>query len=122
MSKEACGVNCTKGREMGCQTYCCRLLVRLTEAEMQPTNDGSTAKGFVDKADDGYCIHFNQDNFNCNIWSKRPEICRKYDCNTDYLLQVAIAKPFRNIVDLVTNANVIKISKDKFIHIPHSII
>ncbi len=28
-TKDYASVDCAKGREMGCQTYCCRLLVRL---------------------------------------------------------------------------------------------
>ena len=120
MGVQACGIDCNKGREMGCQSYCCRLLVRLTEAERQPTNDGSIAKGFVDKAEDGYCIHFNHENSSCKIWDQRPQICRQYDCNTDYLLQVAITIPFRNIVELVTRANDIDITKENFVHVPHT--
>lgn len=36
---EAYNINYDLGRKMGCKTYCCRLLVRLTEEEMHPSND-----------------------------------------------------------------------------------
>ncbi|VAW58785.1 hypothetical protein MNBD_GAMMA08-1503 [hydrothermal vent metagenome] len=120
MAAKSCGVNCDEGRKIGCKTYCCRLLVRLTPEEMLPTNDGSISKGFIDKDEDGYCMHFDRNNFNCAIWNKRPEICRKYDCNTDYLLQIAIRKSFNNIVDLTTLANTVKVEKEDYILIPYS--
>ncbi|VAW61305.1 hypothetical protein MNBD_GAMMA11-2417 [hydrothermal vent metagenome] len=114
-----CNVDCEQGRESGCQTYCCRLLIRLSENEIKPANDGSTAKGFIDKDPDGYCIHFNREKFLCRIWSKRPDVCKSYDCNNDFLLQAAIKKAFSNIVDLVNIASSLRLEKSQYIKIPY---
>jgi len=115
-----CGVNCNEGRKLGCKSYCCRLLIRLTTDEMQPSNDGSISKGFIDKDIDGFCIHFNRNNYNCAIWKNRPQICKAYDCNTDILLQVAINKSFNNIIDLVNTVNVFDLEKEKYTYVPYT--
>lgn len=118
--KNACNVNCEQGRIAGCQTYCCRLLIRLSENKMKPPNDGSTAKGFIDKDPDGYCIHFNREKFLCRIWHKRPDVCKNYGCNNDFLLQAAIKKEFSNIVDPVNIASSLKLEKNQYIQIPYT--
>ena len=88
---------------MGCQTFCCRLLVRLDSDEQ--IECGQATKRFVDKDPaDGYCIHLDRRRYTCTAWAIRPRICREYDCNTDPLLQVALRYPFRNIAELVTTA------------------
>ena len=115
-----CGVNCDQGRVLGCKSYCCRLLVRLSPEEMEPGENGMPPKGFVDKAEDGYCIHFDKTSCLCGIWNKRPEICKAYDCNKDYLLQVAISKSFENLVDLVMLASAIKIPECDQVKVPYS--
>ena len=45
-------IDCEMGRRLGCNTYCCRLIVRYAEDERPPSVDGSTPKGCVDKAPD----------------------------------------------------------------------
>lgn len=119
MNKTCC-VDCKQGRELGCKTYCCRLLVRLTIDEMKPAKIANTAKGFIDKDADGYCIHLDRKKFLCGIWNNRPEICKSYDCNRDFLLQVAIKKAFNNLVDLVNAANTMNLSKEDYIQIPYT--
>ena len=94
---ERSDVDCCKGREIGCQTYCCRLLVRLDPDERGESKNGLPAPGFVDKAEDGYCVHFNRDSMLCAIWENRPRVCREYTCNTDDLLQVALRESFSSI-------------------------
>ena len=47
-----CGVDCNKGRELGCQTFCCRLLVRLEPDERAESKDGLPAPGFVDRSEE----------------------------------------------------------------------
>lgn len=85
-------VDCDAGREMGCQTFCCRLLVRLKPHEMVPNEEGLAPKGFVDKTEDGYCVHMDRETNRCGIWQTRPEICREYDCNGDEVLQVVLRR------------------------------
>jgi len=42
-------VDCDAGMRLGCQTYCCRLLVRLDPEEREICDGSTTAKGYVDK-------------------------------------------------------------------------
>ena len=115
-----CGVDCDRGRVLGCKSYCCRLLVRLAPDEMEPGKNGMPAKGFVDKDEDGYCIHFNRQNCLCGIWHKRPAVCKAYDCNNDDLLQVAISRAFNNIVDLVMLAETLTVPEDSRVLVPYT--
>lgn len=94
-------MDCEQGRALGCQVFCCRLLVRLEPDERPPAENGLAQKGYMDKDPDGYCIHFDRERGICRIWEQRPKVCRAYSCNTDPLLQVALRYPFRNLVDLV---------------------
>jgi hypothetical protein len=103
---------------MGCGTFCCRLLVRLCEDEREPSVGGSTPKGFVDKAPDGLCINLDRETHRCLIWDKRPRICREYDCNYDYLLQVAIRLGVKNIAQLSKDSLQVRIAQEDFIKIP----
>lgn len=98
---------------MGCQTFCCRLLVRLDEDERTPAG-GS----FVEKDADGYCTHLNRENHWCGIWHKRSRTCRSYDCNGDFLLQVALRHPFDNIAELVKQAATAYIPKEQYLRVP----
>lgn len=117
---KTCGIDCSKGRSLGCKTYCCRLLVRLAPEERVPNADGGPEKGFVDKDKDGYCIHFNRESFLCAIWHNRPKTCREYDCNNDFLLQVAVRTTFRTVVDLVKAAATAYIPHEQFVRVPPS--
>jgi hypothetical protein len=110
-------VDCEAGRRLGCRTFCCRLLVRLQPEERQEPNEGQPAKGFVDKDADGFCIHLDRGSFRCRIWSERPRTCRAYDCNEDFLLQVAIREDFRNVADLVRAASRAYIPRECFVRV-----
>ena len=111
-------IDCEEGRRLGCQTFCCRLLVRLDPEERESTTDGSTPKGFVDKHPDGNCTHFDTEKQLCKIRCKRPRVCREYECNTDYLLQVALRNGFYSLGRLVKEANTAFIPKETFIQVP----
>lgn len=111
-------VDCDAGRRMGCATFCCRLLVRLKEHEMEKSEGQTAAKGFVDKNEEGLCIHLNRETWGCNIWEKRPQICREYDCNSDFLLQVVLREGFTNIADIARKAAKAYIPKETYIKIP----
>jgi len=115
---ERSDVDCCKGREIGCETYCCRLLIRLEPEEREPAKDGLPAPGFVEKADDGYCIHLDRESNLCAIWHSRPKVCREYSCNTDPLLQVALTEPYNSMVDLVKKAQLVLIPKESYVRIP----
>lgn len=111
-------IDCEAGRRLGCRTFCCRLLVRLDEDEREPAVDGAVAKGFIDKAPDGLCVHLNRDDYRCGIWEKRPRVCREYDCNYDCLLQAAIRMGVRNIVQLSRDALKLNIEMEGCIRVP----
>lgn len=111
-------VDCDAGRRMGCATFCCRLLVRLKPHEMVPSEDGCAAKGFVDKDEKGLCVHLNREHWGCNIWQERPQICREYDCNSDFLLQIVLREGFTNIADVARKAATAYIPKENQIQIP----
>lgn len=111
-------VDCEAGRRLGCQTFCCRLLVRLDESERAAARQGER-KGFVDKDPDGYCVHFDRGSHLCRIWPQRPKVCREYTCNDDPLLQVALRQKFRNIVELVRAAARAFIPRETYIRVPH---
>lgn len=106
-------VDCDNGRQMGCQTFCCRLLVRLGEDERAPS-----CGGFVAKDVDGYCIHLSRADHRCGIWAQRSRACRGYDCNGDFLLQVAVRNSFENIAQLVTMAVTAYIPKEIYVRVP----
>lgn len=108
-------LDCDTGRELGCRTFCCRLLVRLKPHE---TRDGSGSREYVEKDEDGMCIHMDRETWKCRIWEKRPETCREYNCNDDYLLQVAIRREFTSVVDLIEKASQAVIPTQAYIRIP----
>ncbi len=110
-------VDCRKGREIGCQTYCCRLLVRLEPDEREADDGNVMAHDFVEKGADGYCVHLDRANYLCRIWDERPRVCRGYDCNGDFLLQVAVRHRFRNIAELVKIAATAYIPKETYIQV-----
>lgn len=111
-------VDCDAGRRLGCATYCCRLLVRLAPEE-RVADDGQTPKGFVDKDAQGYCVHLDREKQECCIWAERPRVCRAYDCNTDFLLQVVLRQGFGSLAQLVQAAAHAYIPRETFIAVPH---
>lgn len=111
-------IDCNAGRRLGCNTFCCRLLVRYYEDERPPSGDGSTPKGCVDKAADGLCIHLDRATQRCGIWETRPRVCREYDCNSDYLLQVAVRVGVKNIVQLSRDTLTTQVPKEDWVRVP----
>jgi hypothetical protein len=93
-------VDCDAGRRRGCQTFCCRLIVRLAPEERDPADP---RKNCVDKNPlDGLCIHLDRETSRCRIWNARPAVCRGYDCREDPLLEVVLREGFRSLTELVT--------------------
>lgn len=110
-------VDCKKGREIGCQTYCCRLLVRLEPDERQAGRGSEPVHYFVEKDAEGYCVNLDRKTCLCRIWEQRPRVCRGYDCNSDFLLQVAVRNQFGNIADLVKIAATAYIPRETYIQV-----
>ncbi len=73
---------------------------------------------FLLKDADGYCRHLNRENYLCEIWDSRSRTCRSYNCNDDFLLQVAVRNRFENIAELVKMAATAYIPKETFISVP----
>ena len=111
-------IDCDAGRRLGCNTFCCRLLVRYYEDERPPSGDGSIPKGCVDKAADGLCIHLDRATQRCGIWETRPRVCREYDCNGDYLLQVAVRVGVKNIVQLSRDTLTTQVPREDWVRVP----
>jgi hypothetical protein len=111
-------IDCSEGRRMGCAVFCCRMLVRLQPDEMEPSDGTTPAKGFVDKDPEGYCIYYNQESGLCDNWEKRPKVCREYECNSDFMLQVVLREGFTNIAELAKAASKAFIPKECYIKIP----
>lgn len=97
-------IDCEQGRAMGCQSFCCLMLVRLKSHEMEPGVDGFAAKGFLDKMLDGNCIHFDSENGLCDRWETRPETCQEYMCNGDPNLQIVLRYGITNLVEVARRA------------------
>lgn len=113
-------IDCEAGRVLGCQTFCCRLLVRLDPDEREPSQEGLPPKGFVDKdLEDSLCIHLDRKNHRCRIWAKRPRVCREYHCNDDEMLQAALKLgSFRNIVELAKAAVQLNVPRECYVRVP----
>lgn len=110
-------VDCDEGRRLGCQTFCCRLLVRLDPDERTELSEGGQRKAFVEKAPDGYCVNLDRGTHMCRIWARRSRVCRAYNCNGDFLLQVAVRHKFNNIVELSRIAAIAYIPKETYVKI-----
>ena len=114
-------LDCDKGRELGCKSFCCRLLVRLTEHEMTEFDPVlNRRKGFVPKDESGRCIHQDGKTGLCQNWEKRPSVCREYDCNYDDLLQFVIKSKKRRITDWIKESVTQKIKKEDYISVPYT--
>jgi Fe-S-cluster containining protein len=113
-------VDCEAGRALGCQTFCCRLLVRLDADEHEAATGSGKSPRFIEKCADGYCVHLDRETHLCRIWARRSSVCRRYDCNSDFLLQVAVRHRFKNIAELARIASCAYIPKETYIQVPYA--
>lgn len=111
-------IDCETGRRLGCGTYCCRLLVRYDEDNRPLSADGTSLKNCVDKAPDGLCVHIDRSTYRCEIWDRRPRVCREYNCNDDPMLQVALRVSAKSIVQLSRWSLNLNLPREIFIRIP----
>lgn len=94
-------IDCEAGRRMGCASFCCRLIVRLSPSERDPGSPDDPGKHCLDKdTRDGLCVYFERDTGRCGIWERRPRTCREYECNSDPLLQVVLREGYSSLVRL----------------------
>jgi len=115
----AVSVDCDAGRWLGCRTFCCHLLVRLDPGARQPPCDGSTPKGYVDKDENGRCVHLDPETSRCLIWERRPQVCRGYDCNGDFMLQIVLRRGFTNIAAAARESMRAYIPRETFVRVPY---
>jgi Fe-S-cluster containining protein len=95
-------LDCDAGRAMGCESFCCALLVRLGDGECDPTSPTDEKKSCIDKdPETGRCIHQDVDNGRCGIWEQRPRSCRQYDCNRDEHLQKVLQNGFKSLMKVL---------------------
>lgn len=91
-------VDCDAGRELGCATFCCRLLVRLQPGELDPSAPDNPAKRFVDKHPQaGLCVNLDPESQRCRVWARAPRWCAEYNCNEDPRLQSVLRHGFVSI-------------------------
>ena len=112
-------LDCDAGRELGCKSFCCRLLVRLEEHERNEIDPASKRlKGFVGKKENGKCIHQDEKTGLCANWENRPKICRQYNCNFDKLLQVVIRSNSNRLADWMKESVEIDIEENDYRYVP----
>jgi hypothetical protein len=111
-------IDCDAGRQLGCKTFCCRLLVRYDENERPLAADGTGLKSCVDKAPDGLCAHLDRETYRCGIWERRPRVCREYTCNDDPMLQAAIRVGVKNIVQLARDSLSLHVPREGCTKVP----
>ena len=116
---EGMQVDCEAGRALGCQTFCCRLLVRQDPDVRDDGAAGESSGRFIEKGADGYCTCLDRETYLCRIWARRSSVCRGYDCNSDFMLQAAVRHPFRNIVELAKIAASAYIPKETYLQVPY---
>src|SRR5690242_10621512 len=68
-----------------CKARCCRLSVGL---DVRDLDDGlrwdeNRPYELQRRRDDGYCVYCQPGTFHCEVYAKRPAICRSYDCRKD---------------------------------------
>lgn len=116
-TKDSC-LNCDYGRARGCRTYCCQLLIRLSEADAKRLYPERPEMRFIEKDADGYCVHLDRETYGCKIWKERPEVCRQFNCNKDFMLQIAVTEGFTSIVELSKRAQSVYLPRHLWVTIP----
>jgi Putative zinc- or iron-chelating domain len=76
-------INCAERLPL-CQAACCKLEVCLTkqDIEEQAAIINRRYPFFVMQDTTGYCVHL-EDVGMCDIYEKRPAVCRSFDCSND---------------------------------------
>ncbi|MDH5608229.1 MAG: YkgJ family cysteine cluster protein [Cyclobacteriaceae bacterium] len=98
MSAKEC--DCSNGQRLGCKTYCCRLIVRMTEEESERLFPGEPYRRSLSKNMDGYCIFLDKESHACMVWDKRPSDCAAFNCNEDKKLQHVLQTGIISLVKL----------------------
>jgi hypothetical protein len=71
-----------------CKARCCRYSVALSTQDLddglrwEPRRPYEMSR----RHEDGYCIYAQPGTHHCDVYEKRPAICRSYDCRKDPLV------------------------------------
>ena len=113
-------LDCDAGRKLGCKSFCCRLLVRLEEHERNEVDpETQRTKGYVDKKENGTCLHQNEQSGLCLNWENRPKVCREYDCNFDKMLQIVLKSSGKRISDWMKESVKVSVIKEEEKFVPY---
>jgi len=68
-----------------CKAKCCALNFYLTDQDL---DEGIVRWDYgrpywIQKGEDGYCVHCDRGTWRCRVHSYRPYVCRAYDCRND---------------------------------------
>jgi Fe-S-cluster containining protein len=68
-----------------CKARCCTLTFYLTDQDL---DEGIVRWDYgrpywIQKAEDGYCVHCEAGTHSCRVHEHRPYVCRAYDCRND---------------------------------------
>jgi Fe-S-cluster containining protein len=77
-------VNCGERMHI-CKGVCCKLNFALTPEEVE-SRDLKWELGhpyFIRHEKSGYCSHMDEQKNCCNVYDKRPAVCRNYSCRED---------------------------------------
>jgi Putative zinc- or iron-chelating domain len=68
-----------------CQARCCRLSVHLAFQDIDEGLRWEYARPYElrRRESDGYCIYSDTETRGCGVYTKRPSVCRSYDCRND---------------------------------------
>jgi len=68
-----------------CQAVCCKLEFALTREEVLAgqVQWDLTRPFFVDRAQNGYCVHNDRRTGGCTVYADRPAVCRGWSCAND---------------------------------------
>ena len=81
-----------------CKAKCCSLTFYLTDQDL----DEGVVKWdygrpyWIQKREDGYCVHCEQDTRRCKVHEYRPYVCRAYDCRNDERIWLDFEKMIPN--------------------------
>jgi Fe-S-cluster containining protein len=81
--EEESEVDCEKRKHI-CRAACCAFAYALSLQDIREGIRWSLGKPFMNaRKADGFCVHLNKDTLTCNIYERRPAVCRQYSCRSD---------------------------------------
>jgi hypothetical protein len=88
-----------------CKARCCRFTVALDPQDLDDGLRWEYMRPYeLRRRADGYCVYSEARTFRCDVYTKRPSICRSYDCRSDARVWESFADkkpaPWRDDVDV----------------------